>query len=137
MESTKDDQNIISAIAYCEMVENRLISVLENVKGIGKVDAFVMVDESPTIKYLEERDVQNNNIEGKDEVESIKTTIVLVKNGSVTSPVVVVEILPKITGVLVVAEGAKDIKLKTNLINIISSVLSVDVSKVEVMEGGS
>ena len=134
---TKVDTKNISAMEYCEVVENRLTSVLENVKGIGSVSVFIMVDSSPTIKYLEETDIQkkqSGDLSDK-QTESIKTTIVMSKNGTITTPVVVVELLPKITGVLIVASGAKDVKFKTMLINITSSVLSVDISKVEVMEG--
>ena len=134
---TKVDTKNISAMEYCEVVENRLVSVLENVKGIGNVDVFVMVDSSPTIKYLEETETQTvtNGASLDKQTELIKTTIVMSKDGTITTPVVVVEILPKITGVLIVASGAKSVKFKTTLINITSSVLSVDISKVEVLEG--
>lgn len=134
---TKVDNKNISAMEYCEVVENRLVNVLAGIKGIGNVDVFVMVDASPTIKYLEESQTEyyEKLDSGKPIVKSIKTEIVMSKNGSVSTPVVVVEFLPKITGVLIVASGAKDIKFKANLINVVSSVLSVEVSKVEVMEG--
>lgn len=134
--STKVESSNLSAMEYCETVENRLVSVLENVKGIGKVQVFVMVDSSPTIKYLEETEkVTNENQTNSLTTQEIKTTIVMSKNGNVTYPVVVVEMMPKITGVLVVATGAKDLKMKTTLINVVSSILSVDVSSVEVLEG--
>ena len=90
-----------------------------------------MVDSSPTIKYLEEN--KTSGSANSDEVK--QTTIVFAKNGNLTYPIVVVEQLPKITGVLVVATGAKDIKLKTTLINVVASVLNVNVSNVEVLEG--
>ena len=48
---------------------------------------------------------------------------------------VVVELLPKITGVLIVASGAKDIKMKNTLINTIAAILNISVSNVEVLEG--
>ena len=127
-------KNNSSAMEYCEVLENRLINVIKNVKGIGNVEAFVMVDSSPTIKYLEET---STTIEDKEnnKNQTIQTKIVLAKNGSVTTPVVVVEKLPKITGVMIVASGAKDVKLKTTLINAVSAVLNVDIARVEVLEG--
>ena len=127
-------ENNFSISEYCDDLENRLSSVLETIKGIGNVNVFIAVESSPTIKYLEEK---KETVTNKDGVNSttIETTVVLTKNGSVTSPVVLVEMTPKILGVLVVASGAKDIKLKNNLINTISVVLDVSVSKVEVLEG--
>lgn len=131
---TKTIENSLSAMEYCENIENRLINVIGTVKGVGKVDVFVMVDASPTIKYLEESITSTEEKDGNKST-SIQTTIVMSKNGTITNPVVVVELMPKITGVLVVASGAKDIKLKTTLINTISAILNVDISNVEVLEG--
>lgn len=118
------------AIEYCKSQENRLEQVLENVKGISNVKVFVMVDEGPTLRYVEDSsksDSQNNN--------TITTTTVIVKNGTISQPIVVVETLPKIKGVLVIAKGAGDIKTKSMLTNIISSVLCINISNVEVLEG--
>lgn len=125
--STKTSSLIIE---YCKEQENRLEQVLENVKGISNVKVFVYVDESPTIKYLEEK-----NESTSDKQSSFTTTTVLVKNGSITQPVVVVEVAPKIKGVLLIAKGAGDLKIKTTLTNIISSVLGINISNVEVLEG--
>lgn len=118
------------AIEYCKSQENRLEQVLENVKGISNVKVFVMVDESPTLRYVEDTsksDSQNNN--------TLTTTTVIVKNGTISQPLVAVECLPKIKGVLVIAKGAGDIKTKSMLTNIISSVLCINISNVEVLEG--
>ena len=93
-----------------------------------------MVDSSPEIKFLEEQNSSSTQ-NGENSIESIQTTIVMAKDGSVTSPIVTIELLPKITGVLIVASGASDIKLKTTLINATASVLSVNISNVEVLEG--
>ena len=66
---TKDDNkeqvlevktNYCSAEEYSVRLENRLCSVLQNIKGIGSVEVFVMVESSPVIKYLEESTITNN-----------------------------------------------------------------------------
>ena len=124
----------LSAVEYCETVENRLINVLGKIKGIGNVDVFVMVDASPTIKFLEETKSETTKKE-QSEIVNIETEIVMQKNGTITSPVVVVELMPKITGVLIVASGANNIKLKTSLINTVSAILNINISNVEVLEG--
>ena len=134
--STKKVETKLTAMEYCNALENRLVNILENVKGIGKVEVFVMVDSSPEIKYLEEIDSSTNKNEKDSSItQDMKTSIVMSKNGSLSYPVVVIERLPKVTGVLIVSSGAKDVKLKTTLINVVSSILSVDISNVEVLEG--
>ena len=62
-------------------------------------------------------------------------TIILAKDGTTTYPIVVYEELPSIKGALIVASGVGDVKTKLEICNIVSSVLKVDVSSVEVLEG--
>lgn len=128
---TQESTNVSSkALSYCKEQEHRLEQVLESVKGISNVKVFVMVDESPTLKFVEDSSQtqsQNQNISTSETV--------IVKNGSVTNPIVAYEILPKIKGVLVIAKGAGNLKIKTTLTNIISSVLGINISSVEVLEG--
>ena len=118
------------AIEYCKQQENRLEQVLESVKGISNVKVFVMVDESPEIRYVQDK---TENSSGTN--SSTESATVIVKNGSVSEPIVVIETLPKIKGVLVIAKGAGNIKTKSMLTNIISSVLCINISNVEVLEG--
>ena len=132
---TKKQENLtsnFSSLEYCKMQENRLESVLGSVKGISNVKVFVMVSESPEIVFLQDT---NKNSQNTSQNESVQTTTVLVKNGSISQPVVKVERLPKITGVLIIAKGAGDLKIKTSLVNIVSSVLGANISNVEVLEG--
>ena len=127
-------KNSLSAVEYCQSIENRLCNVLGKIKNIGSVDVFIMVDASPTIKYLEETKTETSTKE-QSETSIVETEIVLSKNGSLSTPVVVVELMPKITGVLVVASGANDVRIKNTLINTISAILNINVSNVEVLEG--
>lgn len=122
----------LSSLEYSKQQENRLESILSGVKGISNVRVYVMVDESPEIVYLENKTTSAN---GEGNITSQTTTSVMVKNGQVTTPVVVKEILPKIKGVLIVAKGGGDLKMKTTLTNIVASVLTVNISNVEVLEG--
>ena len=119
------------SLEYSRELENRLEQVLSAIEGVGKVEVFVLVEASPKVEYLKEESSSTN----KDGQTSSQTSVFEQRNGSETCPVVTVEFTPKVIGVLVVATGAKDIKLKTTLINAVSSVLSVKVSNVEVLEG--
>ena len=107
--------------SYCESQEHRLEYILGSVKGVSDVKVFVMVDASPTITYLENK----TNSTTSSANQTIQTTAVEIRNGTITMPVVVVENLPKIIGVLIVAGGASDIKLKNTLTNVVSSIMKV------------
>ncbi len=127
---TSNVDNTSPSLKYCHELEGKLENVLLSVKGIGKVKVFVMVSESPTYTYLDETNSSTSQGQSTSQV-----TIYETKNGSATSPVLVREELPEILGVLVVATGAKDLKMQTTLTNVIANVLSISISKVEVLEG--
>ncbi len=126
-------QNAVSWQEYCEAQEHRLKYVLESVKGVDEARVFLMIDESPTITYLE--NTVQTNAANQNGAGSLQTTAVEIKNGTMTMPVVVVERLPKVQGVLIVVSGSVDIKLINTLSNVVSSVMNVSLSNVEVLEG--
>jgi len=126
----KESVTNLSALAYCKDQENRIERILESVKGISNVKVFVMTSESPEIVYVTDK-TETTTSGTTTTVESA----VIVKNGTITNALVQIERLPKIMGVMIVAKGAGDLKMKTTLTNIIASVLGVNVSNVEVMEG--
>lgn len=112
-----------SALEYSKEVGANLQEILSGVKGLTNVKVSVVVESSPTLKYLT---IQNG--------ENI--SVVFDKQSSTTnSPVVVAELLPKITGILIVAKGTNDLKLKNNLLNAISATYGVDIAKINILEG--
>ena len=118
-----------SAVEYAKSLELRLENVLSGIKGIDNIKVFVSVSEGPRIEYLTEI----NKTQGENNSQTQESVFEQKVDGNYL-PVVVVETLPKINGVLIVAKGV-DLKKQTTIANIVSSVLSVSVSKVEVMEG--
>ena len=112
-----------SALEYSKEVGANLQEILSGVKGLTNVKVSVVVESSPTLKYLT---IQNGE----------NVSVVFDKQSSTTnSPVVVAEMLPKITGILIVAKGTNDLKLKNNLLNAISATYGVDIAKINILEG--
>lgn len=122
-----------SALEYCKTLENKLENVLSSVKGLSNVKVYLTITEGPKTEYLKETNITESSENGKTTVVT-EENIYTQKNGSNSEPVEVRQILPKIESVLIVAKGA-DMKMQIAIANIVSSVLSVSVSKVEVMEG--
>ena len=56
----------------------------------------------------------------------------LINQSGTTTPLIVKEILPDVKGVIVIAEGADDIKVRLNLVNAVCTALAVDADKVEI-----
>lgn len=115
---------------YVTDVENRLSTILNSVKGISNVEVFISVNSSPKITYAEDITESENN--GN---KTVKSSIVLSKDGTITTPVVIVEYYPEITGILIVAKGAGDVKTKLMLADTISAVLRIPSSCIQILEG--
>lgn len=119
---------------YATSVEDRLKNVLSSIKGVGKVSVFVSVDATPEIVIAEE--VEEKIVtSGSTTTTTTNRTPVLVKNGSSTSTIILIEKAPKIVGILVVAEGASDAKVKVDLINAIKALFEIESNKIEIISG--
>ena len=122
-----------SVLSYNQDLEKRLESIISSIKGVGETEVFVSTETSVETIYA----TNNEDNKSGENVNSSQTEIVFYKNGSTTTPVVKMEIYPKITGVLVVAEGVDDEKLRLMVINAVAVALDLENSKIEVLMGKS
>ena len=128
--STQDDNinlNFSSSQEYITYIENKLENVLANVKDVGQVNVLVTLEKGFEYIYVTEeetRTTSNGTI--------ITSTTVIMVDGN---PVLQEEIYPVIGGIVVVAEGANSISVKLNIIQIIQTVIDIDSSKINVVEG--
>lgn len=131
--STIDNEETLTrAESYNEMLEERLEKIISSIKGVGKTEVFIMTETSIEKIYATNEEQKNIN-DGQNSTKEI----VFSKNGSSSNPVLKLEIYPKITGVLVVAEGVSDEKLRLMVINAVSVALDIENSKIEVLLGKS
>ncbi len=117
-----------------DQTEKRLEEILKKIDGAGKVSVMVTYDNSK--EYVTVSDTKSSvskNGEGSKEDISNEKTTVMVKNSSSYTPFVKNEINPKIRGVLVVADGGRNEKVKLNLKKAVCAVLDVEIHKVEIM----
>ena len=112
---------------YVKNLENNLSDLLSSVEGAGKVKVAISLKS------------------GMETVLAMKTTVTDTINGTetVTAPitvngktVVVKEVFPEISGVIIVAEGANKILVKNKILQATSSLLDVNVNKIEILTMG-
>ena len=122
-QNKKEIKEAITAIAG---VKDAIVYV--NIEGSEK--KVYEKNQSQTIQKTEEKDTQggNRNVEETSNEE----TVVLVPNGDKQVPIVVETMKPKIVGVLVVAKGAEDIKVKTMIVEAVTRALDVPSHRVSV-----
>lgn len=123
---------------YTNDLETRLTKVLAKIEGIDDVNVMITLESSPelVIAYsLEEKTITNTQgTTVNDSVTIVKDPIIVSVNGS-SSPLILTEILPKIKGVMIVAKGANDIKLKLDILNATSKLLGVSINSIEIFAG--
>lgn len=105
-------------------LEKRLTDVLNSVSGVGKVRVAITVDSGMETVLASKTTVTENG--GDTE----RTETPLVVNGKT---VVIKELYPKPSGVLIVAEGAGNIMVYKRIQQATLSFLDVDLSKIEIL----
>lgn len=128
--STESDNigtNFSSSQEYVGYIENKLENVLATVKGAGKVNVLVTLEKGFEYIYVTEEETRTTS-----NGTTVTTTSVVMVDGK---PVLQEEVYPVIGGIVVIAEGAGDITVKMDIITIIQTVIDIDNSKINVLEG--
>ncbi|MCY8232910.1 stage III sporulation protein AG [Priestia endophytica] len=125
---------------YEKKYEAELTDVLESMIGVDNVQVFVNVDATEEKVYEHNTVNQSQTTEENDreggtrniEDNSVDQQLVIVRNGDKEQPVVVKTLKPDIRGVLVVAKGADNIKVKKSVVDAVTRVLDVPSHRVAV-----
>jgi len=121
--NNNETSDTFSTEVYVTQLEKKLSTILSNVECAGKVSVMITVESGmETITAVETTTTTTGN-------DTKTTTSPILVGGKI---VVLKELYPKITGVLIVAEGADSIKVKLELLKATSSVLSIDENIVEI-----
>ncbi|MDF2988169.1 MAG: hypothetical protein K0R50_3679 [Eubacterium sp.] len=124
-----------------EMEEN-LGAILSKIKGAGKVEVMItFVSGSESVPAVDVNTSENNTQE-KDKEGGSRTikqsdrenSIVYEENQGVKKPFIVKELLPKVKGVVIVADGAGEAEIKSNLAKATEALLDVAAHKIQVFQ---
>ncbi len=113
------------SLDYATTIENKLVNLLSNVDGVGKVKVMVTVDGSASevvLKEIEEK-VENG-------IKTRTESVVLVGG----KPYVLSTENPKINGVCVVCEGADVLGVQVKIIEILTTSLKLDANCVRIIK---
>lgn len=137
----KDKSSDMSMADYESFYENQLKEILEEVIGIGEVSVMVNLDSSEEV--IVEKDINTKNQQTK-EVDKDRATrditdasrdekVVLVQGEKGEQPIVVKRVKPKVRGVLVVAKGAENMKVKAWITEAVQKALHVEPHKISIL----
>lgn len=111
---------------YVDYLENKLDNVLASVKGASNVNVVITLESGFEYEYATEEETKQTSS------GSITTTNLVLVDGK---PVVVKEYYPKIKGIVVVAKGTEDVKVKMDILTLIQTVVEVDNAKITILAG--
>ncbi len=126
------------------MLEEDLERILSRVEGAGKVTVAVFLEAGATYVYGYDTTESTQRTEERDasggtrvvtQTDTIRTAVV-VSQGAGSQPVVERVVLPRVRGVVVVASGAADARVKAVLSLAVQTLLGVPAHKVVVLPGG-
>ncbi|MFZ5353560.1 MAG: stage III sporulation protein AG [Bacillota bacterium] len=133
-----------TTIEYVNKMEKQLETILGKIQHAGEVSVMITLESSVEIVPAKDESVSDKVTNEKDTEggtrvinESSTSDKVVFKNiqGSNSEPLIVKEINPDIKGVIVVAEGARDPKIKLKLTQAVQTVLDIPAYRVTVYEG--
>lgn len=112
-------------------IEKKLEEILSEIKGAGKVK--VMITYETTAELVTAGTVNthtNSSAGGATKTETI--TPIIVNNNGKSELIILKEIMPEIEGVIIVAEGASDIRVRMELMRAARAVLDIDANAIEI-----
>ena len=108
--------------SYAEEIEQKLEKTLSQIDGAGKVKVMVTLDDALPIAYtVKTEKTQNGTITTKTPL-TINGEVVFLSNQQ-----------QSIAGVLIVAEGAKNLSVFSKLQYATTTLLNIEVSKIEIL----
>ena len=113
-------------------LEKRMEDALKRVEGAGEVSVVINYESTSELVPATKTDLseQQSSSDGKSQNSESKSEDIAQVSGNV---VILKEKQPKVRGVMVVAKGAKDIRVKNDILFAVMTLLDVTADKVEIL----
>lgn len=122
-------------------LEQKLASVLSCIRGAGRVEVMVTYETGAEIITAMSTNTNSDSSETREDGRSSSSTQTTESTEPATvagsdgdEPIVLLERQPVVRGVIVVAEGAADVRVKLDLQRAVQAVLNIPLAKIEVFE---
>lgn len=128
-------------LEYVSYLEERLEKMLSGVNGVGRVAVMITLESSEELVLEKDEPVLQSGVEEQDsqggsrktsQLERQETTVYS-SDGSVSEPYVIKRLLPKVEGVLVVAQGAGNGTINKSITEIVQALFDLEAHKIKVV----
>lgn len=135
------DKETLTKEEYERVQTKELESILGKINGVGKVTVKLTFDGSEEKIPAVDTNTQTNNVEETDNAGAKKTTkqetggekVVVTSGAKGDEPLILKTEKPKVIGVMIVAEGAKEQKIKYEITKAVASLYDISLEKVSVL----
>lgn len=128
--------------SYMDSLEKRVEEILSGMEGAGKVQVMITLSDMGTEVLERNREITSSDLEETDReggrrknTESGQREEVIYRKDAEgnETPYVVQRKLPEVTGVVVIAEGAGNTKVKENIIAAVSVLFNLNEHRIKVI----
>lgn len=131
---------ITSLASYEQQQKNELKYILGQMNGVGRVEVMIYFESGEEQVPAINNNTANNHTEETDNQGGKRTTkqtndgttVVMQNNGGSNEPFILKINKPKLTGVMVIAEGAADDVIKYSIQKAVSKLYDIELDKVYV-----
>ncbi|HHT64356.1 MAG: hypothetical protein ACOX4H_01400 [Bacillota bacterium] len=119
-------------------LEKKLEKILSEMEGVGNTSVSIVYEEGPTKEYAVNVSTTAKEIEEKDQSGGVRTTNEKTETGQMvmvngnSEPVLIKESMPKIQGVLIVAEGVNNPVVKERVFKAAQTLLQVPAHRITI-----
>lgn len=141
MVSATEERRFGDLYEYTEYLEEKLETILVNMKGVGRVKVMLTLETSEEQVVEKDEPMTRDNTTETDaeggnrviyKMDSGQETVFM-KQGNDEIPYVSKTVLPKVSGVLIIAQGAGQGNYSKNISEIAQALFGVEAHKVKVV----
>ena len=130
MEASKDE------------IERKLEDILEKIDGAGDVKVMITYQDSGTQVVEKDKNTSENSLEESDSTGGVRSTkeqqlqesTVYEDADAGNTPFVSKELLPKVDGILIVASGGDNQKVKQNISEAVLALFQVEAHRIKIVK---
>lgn len=130
METSKDE------------IEQKLEDILEKIDGAGEVKVMITYQDSGTQVVEKDKNTSANSLEESDSTGGVRSTkeqqlqesTVYEDADAGNTPFVSKELLPKVEGILIVASGGDNQKVKQNISEAVLALFQVEAHRIKIVK---
>ena len=130
MEASKDE------------IERKLEDILEKIDGAGEVKVMITYQDSGTQVVEKDKNTSENSLEESDSTGGVRSTkeqqlqesTVYEDADAGNTPFVSKELLPKVEGILIVASGGDNQKVKQNISEAVLALFQVEAHRIKIVK---